>query len=326
MSFPRTLRLVLLTALALVPVWLWSDPPPAPPPQPLQPNPRPVAPVRPAGSAATVQAPTRLPAAGAPVRGPNTPPGKPGVLSFDSTNRHVDLAEGERTAAFVFAITNISPDEVTISFVNTSCGCTAGRLPSYPWKLQPGEGGHIDVSMDLTGKFGLVTKTATVVSSAGSYVLTVSAKAPPAPVAGAMGDRTRNLSIASADRQAVFRNDCANCHVQPTLGKKGRELYETACGICHEAEHRAQMVPDLRTRLNHTDRNYWAKWIAEGRPGSLMPAFSAKLGGILSDVQVESLVDYLENEYKKDPPPAATAAHAATQPASTPGVPAVVDR
>lgn len=265
----------------------------------------------------------------------NNAPGKPDVLVFDAMSKHVDLADGEKTAAFSFAITNQSPDEVTVSYINTSCGCTAGKLPSYPWKLKSGEGGLIDVTMDLTGKYGLVTKTATVVSSVGSYKLTVSAKAPltPSPAvagggaAGAPMDRGRNLAVAAADRQAVFRNDCASCHVQPTLGKMGHELYETACGICHEAEHRAQMVPDLRTRLKNTDRNYWAKWISEGRQGSLMPAFSAKMGGILSDAQINSLVEYLETEYKKNPPPAKAADHAAVTPAAaTAGTVQPVDR
>ncbi|MBN8247392.1 MAG: DUF1573 domain-containing protein [Verrucomicrobia bacterium] len=242
------------------------------------------------------------PAGGAVVpRAQNYQPGKPGVLEFDATAKQVDLTEEERKAAFVFAVTNRSDADVTISFINTSCGCTAGRLPSSPWLLKPGEGGHIDVTMDTTGKMGRVTKTATVVSSAGSYTLTVSANIPtPAPTAM---NRSRNLQLAAADRQAVFRGDCAACHVQPTHGKVGRELYEAACGICHEAEHRASMVPDLRNRLRNTDRNYWAKWISDGRVGSLMPAFAGRNGGILTDRQIVSLVDYLEDDYKKNPPP-----------------------
>lgn len=291
------------------------------------PAPRPVLPTTikpPIAAPRAVPTPTnriaRLPA------GPGTQPtsqaGPAGIFIFDSTNKHVDLVEGERTAAFVFSVTNISPNEVTISYINTSCGCTAGKLPAYPWKLPPGEGGHIDVSMDLTGKFGVITKTATVVSSVGSYVLTVSATLPHATTStaaskGAMGDRSRNVQVASADRQAIFRNDCASCHVQPTLGKSGRELYETACGICHEAEHRATMVPDLRTRLKNTDRNYWAKWISDGRAGSLMPAFSARQGGILSEQQITSLVDYLEDDYKKNPPASKTVTQAAATPTTT---------
>lgn len=243
--------------------------------------------------------------------------GKPGVLAFDATTKHVDLEPEEKKASFVFAVTNVSADEVTISYINTSCGCTAGKLPSNPWVVKPGEGGHLDVTMDVTGKIGRVTKTATVVASSGSYPLTVSVSIP-TPAPNAM-NRTRNLQTAAADRQAVFRNDCASCHVHPTYGKTGRELYEAACGICHEAEHRASMVPDLRTRLKNTDRNYWAKWIAEGRTGSLMPAFSTRNGGIMNEQQIASLVDYLEDTYKPNPPPSRFIPHpTGTAPVATP--------
>lgn len=314
MSISRALLRNLGWVLGFSPIWLSADPvKPAPVPTTPTVAPRPVrTAIIGSGNSGTVSVVTNRAFSAPPTVGH---PGNTNILRFDAMAKHVDLAEGERTAAFVFSVTNLSSDEVTISYINTSCGCTAGKLPAYPWKLGPGEGGFIDVSMDLTGKFGLVTKTATVVSSMGSYALQVSAKAPMAASANTMGDRSRNLTIAAADRQAVFRNDCASCHVQPTLGKTGRELYTTACGICHEAEHRAQMVPDLRTRLKHTDRNYWMKWISEGRQGSLMPAFSAKQGGILSDVQIASLVDYLEDEYKKNPPPPA---HAPTSAATSP--------
>lgn len=334
MSLPRTIRLPLLMWVAVVSAWTWADPiPPLPTPVP----PRSVVPPAPRTAVIGGAKPSTLPAN--PTSGLNRPAvanaaptsqvGKPGILKFDATSKHVDLADGEKSAAFVFSVTNISSEEVTISYINTSCGCTAGRLPSYPWKLPVGEGGHIDVSMDLTGKFGLVTKTATVVTSSGNYMLTVSAKAPMVGAGagtGAMGDRSRNLTVAAADRQAVFRNDCASCHVQPTLGKTGVELYNTACGICHESEHRAQMVPDLRVRLGNTDRNYWSKWIGEGRPGSLMPAFSAKLGGILSDVQIDSLVEYLEMEYKKNPPLSKSAVQAVASPVVAPGASKLSDR
>lgn len=55
-------------------------------------------------------------------------------------SKHVVLDDEERKASFVFAVTNRSAEDVTISFINTSCGCTAGRLPSSPWVLKPDEG------------------------------------------------------------------------------------------------------------------------------------------------------------------------------------------
>ena len=106
-------------------------------------------------------------------------------------------------------------------------------------------------------------------------------------------DRQTNQKLALADRQAVFKGDCAKCHVEPTVNKMGQQLFTAACGICHEGEHRASMVPDLRALPKEKNADYWRTWITYGRPGSLMPAFSKAEGGILDDAQIASLVSYL---------------------------------
>jgi mono/diheme cytochrome c family protein len=53
------------------------------------------------------------------------------------------------------------------------------------------------------------------------------------------------------------------------------------------------MVPDLHAIKTPTNGEFWRTWIAHGKPGSLMPAFSIADGGSLSDVQIASLVAYL---------------------------------
>ncbi len=83
-------------------------------------------------------------------------------------------------------------------------------------------------------------------------------------------NRAKNQGLAKADRQAVFKGECAKCHAEPTKGKIGRELYAVACGICHEAEHRASMVPDLKALNKPTSRDYWLQWIAHGKADTLM--------------------------------------------------------
>ncbi len=245
------------------------------------------------------------------------------ALKFDATSKSVDLKQGETKGVFKFSLTNVAKETVTITALHTSCGCTAGKLPSTPWVLAPGDSGTVDLTMDMTGKFGKVTKTATISSSAGPFILQVSCTAPPPdPSAMRTGDRMRNLQVASADRQGVFRNDCATCHVHPTTGKVGKVLYDAACGICHDAEHRALMVPTLRDPKRATDANYWTKWISEGREGSLMPAFALNRGGILTDEQVTSLVTYLEGDFKREPirPTAAPAVQPGAIPTTTPAV------
>jgi mono/diheme cytochrome c family protein len=107
-------------------------------------------------------------------------------------------------------------------------------------------------------------------------------------------DRIRQMAIAKVDRQAVFKNDCASCHVKNGEYRYGKPLYDADCGICHEAEHRASMVPDLHNLKVPTNDDFWRVWIEHGKPGTFMPAFSTADGGPLSDMQIASLVSYLD--------------------------------
>ena len=106
-------------------------------------------------------------------------------------------------------------------------------------------------------------------------------------------DCAKNVTVAQADRQAVFRSDCASCHVKQGEGKFGKELYDADCAICHEGENRATMVPNLHTIPQTTSAEFWRTWISYGRPHSLMPAFAITEGGPLTDEQIATLTDYL---------------------------------
>ena len=75
----------------------------------------------------------------------------------------------------------------------------------------------------------------------------------------------------------------------------GHELNVSGCGICHDAEHRAAFVPDLRALKHPTNAEHWKQWITASKPGSLMPAFSKAHDGPLNDEQIVSLVNYLTN-------------------------------
>ncbi len=226
---------------------------------------------------------------------------KPLPLVWDAETKEYVAKPGETNANVTFNLTNTTPDEVVINQVHTSCGCTVAHLPVTPWKLAPGTNGQIQVTVDLRGKRGLLVKTITVYSTAyAAKQLSVKLNIPEPPVT-AMGDRSRNLQIATADRQAIFRGDCAKCHATPAAGKKGVELFGAACGVCHEAEHRASMVPDLRNLNHSTDRIYWKVWTAQGKVGSLMPGFSKSLGGPLDDDQIDSLADYLADHLPSRP-------------------------
>ncbi len=214
-------------------------------------------------------------------------------LAFDAPHKHLIARSGATNAVVTFAVTNLSRAAVVIHDIVPSCGCSIASFPAKPWTLPSGARGVFSVGTDVRGKSGSLLKTVIVQSTAGARQLTyqVDIVEPASPA-----DRARNQALAKANRQAIFSGDCARCHAAPARGLLGRELYEAACGICHDAAHRASMVPDLRAMNKTTSRDYWLAWIAHGKPGTLMPGFSTAAGGILSDVQMETLAAYCAGE------------------------------
>jgi len=239
---------------------------------------------------------------------------QPLPLVADADVKEYTAKPGETNAQFTFTLTNPSTNAVTINDVRASCSCTVAKLPSRPWVIEPGTNGQVHVTVDLRGKRGQITKLVYVYGATGTKTLTVKVNIPVVPP-GAMADRAKNIQVATADRQAVFKNDCAQCHAEPALGKNGEALYLAACANCHDSEHRASMVPNLHA-LNHpTDREHWKNWVTHGKAGTLMPAFAKAEGGPLGDEQINSLVDYLV-EHIPSRPAAAPAAPASKLPAS----------
>ena len=173
-----------------------------------------------------------------------------------------------------------------------------------PVNLAPGVSEELQISMSLAGEFGTVTKSLLVQGSLATWTLLVTSEIKPAseevlmpgvPNGGGMsaGARGRNISLATADRQAVFKGECAACHSRPAARQIRYGLYIGACAICHDAEHRASMVPDLRSPGEFRDAAHWREHITNGIEGTLMPAFAKEKDGILSDEQIESLVKFL---------------------------------
>jgi len=226
------------------------------------------------------------------------------VLAWDAEKKQYQAKPTEANAHFAFYLTNVSSAEVMINSVRTSCGCTAAKLPQTPWRIAPGQSGPIEVNMNIAGKRGVIAKSVTVDTSAGMKYLTVEshiADLASATNTAGMADRERNQMLAKADPLAIFKGDCAKCHVEPTVGKMGKDLYASACSICHNAEHRAAMVPDLQDKYRTPmPAEFWKLFITLGKPGTLMPTFAKEHGGILTQEQVASLVDYLVNDFPKE--------------------------
>jgi mono/diheme cytochrome c family protein len=248
--------------------------------------------------AAAPAAPAAAVVATAPVYVPDTThagdPLPEGVIGWDAISKAVDAAADQDFARFTFNFTNLTQGNLTILAVKPGCGCTTAELPPTPWTLPTGGSGAIKLNVNLAGKFGTVFKSAKVTTDKGQKDLMLRINIA-APVAVKLTDEQRMEGMAKAkvDRQAVFKGDCASCHSKNLAGKYGQQLFQAASGICHEAEHRATMVPDLTKLTVPTSVDFWRTWITYGKPGSLMPAFSSAQGGPLTDIQIASLAQYL---------------------------------
>ena len=259
-----------------------------------------------------------------------------GVLAWDELTKAVDATNEQEAVHFTFSFTNIAttatslatnvvnipglpastnvvpvagssaPVTVTILSVHPSCGCTTAELPPVPWQIPPGSNGQIKLTVNLQGKSGTLFKTVNVATDHGKKDLILRINILPPPPMPEMTEEQRNAGIAASkiDRQAVFKGDCASCHLKKVEGKYGQQLFDALCAICHEAKNRATMVPDLANLQIPTSDEFWRTWIAAGKAGALMPAFATSQGGPLNDLQIASLAAYLNAIHpSKVPPP-----------------------
>jgi len=231
-----------------------------------------------------------------------------GVLAWDAVLKALDVTNGQDEAHFFFDFTNVTALPLTVLDVHPSCGCTTAELPPTPWAIPAGKGGRIRLKVQVHGTAGTLFKSVTVKTDKGIKMLTLRINILPAPPMHLTEDEMQQgIMSARVDRQAVFHGKCADCHNKNLAGKYDHDLFVAACAICHEAEHRATMVPDLHELKVPTNEEFWRTWVAGGKPGSLMPAFSQTQGGPLNDMQIASLARYLNivNPTKVPLPPAA---------------------
>lgn len=267
--------------------------PPTPPPPPTVPTP--------------AVAPSNAVVSTAPVYVPDTShanePLPDGILAWDGTLKSVDATNEQPFAEFTFSFTNLSPAIVTILNVHPSCGCTTAELPPVPWQIAAGSNGEIKLKVNLQGKMGMLFKQVAITTDKGmkSLMLRINILPPPPMAEMSEAQRAAGVRAAQADRQAVFKSDCASCHLKKIEGKYGQQLYESVCAVCHESAHRASMVPDLRNLPVPTSEEFWRTWITAGKAGTLMPAFATSQGGPLNDLQIASLAAYLNAIYPSHP-------------------------
>jgi mono/diheme cytochrome c family protein len=227
----------------------------------------------------------------------NTPvnPGVP-TLVFDAETKEYKANPTDSVAPFTFSLTNVWTNEIVVSQVHPSCGCTTAKMPATPWHIPRGGSGQVEAKVNLEGKSGLVIKTLTFYTSVGERFVTLKVNMPPAGTGleiMSAGERKAAFGLAQANPEIIFRGDCARCHVDKGAHALGQDLYAADCGICHESPHRASAVPDLHALKQPTDFDFWKTMITFGKPHTMMPAFAASQGGPLSEEQISSLAAYL---------------------------------
>ncbi len=217
-----------------------------------------------------------------------------------------EVASVIRSTNTITITNSVTPIPIAILDAHASCGCTQPQLPSRPWLLPPGTNSVLRISVNLAGKSGMVFKYVDVSTDKGTKRLNFSINIlpPPPPKPLSEEERAQGVAAAKIDRQAVFKGDCVNCHAKNVEGKFGQQLFDAICAVCHEANPRATMVPDLHHLKDPTSEEFWRTWITSGKAGTLMPAFASSQGGPLNDMQIASLAIYLNSPiFLHVPPP-----------------------
>ena len=117
----------------------------------------------------------------APQEGTPTPPTTLKVENMAFTTESHDfgnVAEGP-AAEYEFAFKNTGKEPLIVQRVQASCGCTTPSYSKDP--VLPGKQGVIKASFATQGRPGAFTKTITVVSNAGTKVLTIKGQVEKAP-------------------------------------------------------------------------------------------------------------------------------------------------
>jgi len=219
-------------------------------------------------------------------------------LQWDKQYQEVIVSNTNYEARFTFVYTNQGNSSITVRNISTSCGCTTIVGPATPFTILPGQTGYVEVVTDIYGKEGELHKLLVLDTTEGFNVLSASViiKKELSSVANT-NYHSAPASDKKPDGYAIFKGECVKCHVTPAVGKTGSELYNLACGICHNTNRRATMVPDLKETSRKHDLEWWRAWIIYGKTNSLMPGFSKVSGGPLDEGQIESLLEFVKKEF-----------------------------
>ncbi|MDH4229678.1 MAG: DUF1573 domain-containing protein [Nitrospirota bacterium] len=209
-------------------------------------------------------------------------------MEFQEREHHFGRVVQGKVMDYRFYFTNVGDADLAISEVTTPCGCTA--VLAGQDVIPPGGQSFIDVSYDSAARSGEVTRVITVHSNDSEE---------PELELKVVAQVDASMHEGFKVGETLFGPKCAECHVDPTVGKLGQELYDASCWFCHGRQRQGKTAPALGAYPPES-AGFLRDMITSGRLGTEMPGFGKAQGGPLSAEQIESLLPVLYTT----PPPA----------------------
>ena len=149
------------------------------------------------------------------------------------------------------------------------------------------------MTLDPLGKSGDVTEIVTIASNDPSQPKT------DVPLRATVEHWTSANASETLQTALFGRPECASCHAEPAKGgDMGARLYNGVCAMCHKQLAAYAVSPPVSA----LDRKALRSWVEDGRTDAGMPGYSTRVGGPLSDAQIESIVDALLEARNGDTP------------------------
>ncbi len=218
-------------------------------------------------------------------------------IQFDATDYSFGRVPNDRAVEHVYKVTNAGNKPLVITRVQTSCGCTAAMMESSV--IDPGKTGKLRVSFNPHNQKQAVTRTISVYSN--DPVDAVVQLKISANVVQAGEEAKVEAPPARAhpkETKLVLAGACLKCHGPASESEAGMKLYTSACAACHGPAGAGVRLgnesigPALKlTSMSVKTAAGLRQIIAAGTGHPAMPGYGREYGGVLTDRQVESLVE-----------------------------------
>ena len=188
-----------------------------------------------------------------------------------------------------FLLWNTGGSTLYIRDLTVTCGCTAVDVSSK--SIEPGKNASLTVKIEPDAKEGPIEKTITIATNDPNR---------PLAVLKVRAEIQRDLHQMSslAKEKSIFSQECRSCHVDKGAGKKGNELYQADCAMCHGSLEERDHVRALNGPRLAEDFDELRAMIARGNRRGTMPGFAKAADGPLTEAEIDSLVD-LFKRWKK---------------------------